>query len=70
MAPNKKIVQSWRYNDWPQGVYSRATFALEEAGGKTRLAFTQTGVPDDKCENIKQGWKDYYWAPMKEMLEK
>jgi hypothetical protein len=26
-------------------------------------------VPDDKYEDIKQGWKDYYWAPMKAMLE-
>jgi activator of HSP90 ATPase len=70
LEPDRKIVQSWRYSDWPEGVYSRATFALSEAGGKTRLSFTQTGVPDDKYEDIKQGWKDYYWGPMKEMLEK
>jgi activator of HSP90 ATPase len=70
LEPDRKIVQSWRYSDWPAGVYSKATFSLEETKGKTRLTFTQTGVPDDKYEDIKEGWKDYYWVPMKEMLEK
>jgi activator of HSP90 ATPase len=69
LVPDKKIVQSWRYSDWPEGVYSKATFELEAIEKGTRLTFTQSGVPDDKYEDIKQGWKDYYWAPMKAMLE-
>ncbi len=70
LIQDKKIVQSWRYSDWPEGEYSTATFSLEETDGKTRLTFVQTGVPDDHYEDIKQGWKDYYWGPMKQMLEK
>lgn len=70
LAPDKKIVQSWRYSDWPEGEYSKITFSLEEVEGKTKLTFSQTGVPDDKYEDVKQGWKDYYWTPMREMLEK
>jgi activator of HSP90 ATPase len=69
LAPDQKIVQSWRYSDWPEGVYSKATFSLEPVEKGTRLTFTQSGVPDDKYEDIKQGWKDYYWEPMKAMLE-
>ena len=69
LIPDQKIVQSWRYSDWANGVYSTATFALEELGDNTRLTFTQTGVPDEHYEDIKQGWKDYYWAPMKQILE-
>jgi activator of HSP90 ATPase len=69
LMPDKKIVQTWRYSDWPEGHYSTATFALEEVEKGTRLKFTQTDVPDDKYEDIKQGWKDYYWVPMKEILE-
>ncbi len=69
LHPDKKIVQSWRYSDWKAGEYSTATFSLEEMDGKTRLTFTQTGVPDEHYEDIKQGWKDYSWGPMKEMLE-
>jgi activator of HSP90 ATPase len=70
LIPDQKIVQSWRYSDWPDGHYSTATFSLEPVPGGTRLTFTQSGVPDDKYEDIKQGWKDYYWKPMKQMLEK
>jgi activator of HSP90 ATPase len=69
LVPDQKIVQSWRYSDWPEGVYSKATFTLETVAGGTRLTFTQSGVPDDKYEDIKQGWKDYYWVPMKEVFE-
>jgi len=35
-----------------------------------RLTFTQSGVPDQHYRDISQGWRDYYWKPMKEMLEK
>ncbi len=70
LEQDKKIVQSWRASDWPEGHYSRVTFALKEVAGGTRLSFTQTGVPQDQYEDIAQGWRDYYWSPMKEMLEK
>lgn len=70
LIPDEKIVQSWRSNDWPEGHYSRATFALKEVDGGTRLTFTQTGVPEQHHEDISQGWRDYYWSPMKEMLNK
>jgi activator of HSP90 ATPase len=69
LAPDRKIVQAWRYSDWPEGHFSTATFELEKTEKGTRLTFTQTDVPDDKYEDIKQGWKDYYWQPMKEMLD-
>jgi len=70
LIPDQKIVQSWRYSDWPEGVFSKATFALKQEGDKTRLTFTQSGVPDEHYEDIKQGWIDYYWNPLKETLEK
>ena len=70
LVPGKKIVQSWRYEDWPEGHYSTASFAFEEQGKKTTLTFKQTGVPQEFYDDIKQGWIDYYWTPMKEILEK
>jgi activator of HSP90 ATPase len=68
MVPNEKIVQSWRGSDWPEGHFSRAIFSLRAEGSGTRLTFTQTGVPEDNYEEIRQGWHDYYWKPMKELL--
>ena len=70
LVPDEKIVQSWRGSDWPEDHYYKATFALKKVEGGTRLTFTQTDVPEDQYESISQGWRDYYWKPMKEMLEK
>lgn len=69
-VPNKKIVQAWRADDWPQHHYSIATFTLTPVKAGTRRTFNQIGVPDKHYRGISQGWKDYYWNPMKKMLEK
>jgi activator of HSP90 ATPase len=68
VVPNERIVQSWRGSDWPEGHFSRAVFSLRTEGNGTRLTFTQTGIPEENHHEIKQGWHDYYWTPMKEML--
>ena len=70
LVPDRRIVQSWRYSDWPEGHYSRALFSLKEVPGGTRLTFTQTGVPAELYDDISRGWRDYYWTPMKELLQK
>lgn len=70
LVPDKKIVQLWRGSDWPKGHYSKATFVLRKVKDGTRLTFTQTGAPAQYYDNIKQGWRDFYWAPMKKMLER
>ncbi|MGA7677675.1 MAG: SRPBCC domain-containing protein, partial [Dehalococcoidia bacterium] len=70
LIPDKKIVQTWRASDWPEGHYSKVTFSLEEVKGSTRLVFTQTGVPEEYYDDVSQGWRDWYWSPMKEMFER
>ncbi len=71
LKPGKKIVQAWRAKDWPEGHYSRATFSFAAAGkGKTKLTFTQSGIPAQHYESIKSGWISHYWEPMATMLEK
>jgi activator of HSP90 ATPase len=70
LMPDRKIVQSWRGSDWPEGHYSRATFSLKKIRNGSHLTFTQSGVPDQYYHDISQGWRDYYWKPMNEMLEK
>jgi activator of HSP90 ATPase len=70
LISDKKIVQTWRASDWQEGHYSRVTFSLKTVEGGTRLTFTQTEVPAEQYDDISQGWHDYYWGPMKQMLEK
>lgn len=71
LVPDAKIVQRWRGSDegWVPGHYSTATFTLESVDGGTRLTFVQTGVPEESFAQINQGWQDYYWTKLKEMLE-
>ena len=33
LVPDKKIVQSWRYSDWPEGHYSTAALFYRFIGG-------------------------------------
>ncbi|MAG48087.1 ATPase [archaeon] len=69
LEQDKKIVQTWRYEDWPEGHYSKITLVLEETDNGTKVTFTHEDIPEDKYEDIKKGWNDYYWNPMKEMFE-
>jgi activator of HSP90 ATPase len=68
LIPDELIVQTWRASDWPEGHFSRVRFSFKEMPGGTRLTFTQSGVPEEEYENIRQGWIDYYWEPMKETV--
>jgi activator of HSP90 ATPase len=70
LVQDRKIVQKWRGSDWPERHYSVATFDLQGSGGKTKLVFTQTDVPEDQYEAISQGWKEFYWEKMKKMISK
>jgi activator of HSP90 ATPase len=65
LTKDKRIVQTWRANNWPKGTYSKATFALARTTGGTRVTFTQTGVPDKFYGEISKGWRDYYWGPLR-----
>ncbi len=74
LVPDGKIVQKWKPVEdcWPEDHYSIVTFKLTPIKGKngTGLYFTQTDVPVVCGDRFDTGWKEYYWAPMKEMLEK
>jgi len=65
---DRRIVQAWRANNWPSGVYSKATFAFAKANGGTRITFTQTGVPSEFFGETSSGWRDYYWTPLRKQF--
>ena len=69
LVPDTKIVQAWHASEWPDGHFSRVTFRLAQVKSGTRLTFTQSNVPQEYYESIKQGWIDNYWEPMKAMLD-
>jgi len=66
---DRKIVLAWRSSDWTPRHYSIAQFTIAPTKGGTKLVFEQFGIPPEDFEGIREGWKSYYWAPMKEYLE-
>ncbi|MBL7943060.1 MAG: SRPBCC domain-containing protein [Flavobacteriales bacterium] len=65
---DKSIVQLWHFAEkgWPEGHYSTCSVSLSAVPGGTRLTLVQRDVPDVAAENLKLGWKKYYWSPMKD----
>ena len=70
LTKDKRIVQTWRANNWPKTDRSKVTFALARTAGGTKITFTQTGVPSQFYKEISTGWKTYYWGPLKKRFAK
>jgi uncharacterized protein YndB with AHSA1/START domain len=68
LTPGKRVVQAWRSQTWPEGVYSIIRFELAEEGNGTRLVFDQAGHPEEATVMLEGGWSQLYWEPMKAML--
>jgi activator of HSP90 ATPase len=68
LVPGKRVVQAWRSQAWPEGVYSIVRFELAPAGKGTKLVFDQAGHPDGAREMLEGGWHQMYWQPMNAML--
>ena len=70
LEPGRKIVQEWISTDFVEGTTpSRFEIALKEVKGGTELTMIHSGVPENAAEDIGQGWKDYYWEPMKKYFK-
>jgi activator of HSP90 ATPase len=69
LEKDRRIVLAWRSTGWPEGHYSIADFVLTKVGSGTRLAFSQFGIPASDFADIADGWRQYYWAPLKAYLE-
>ncbi|MDO8646940.1 MAG: SRPBCC domain-containing protein [Candidatus Diapherotrites archaeon] len=71
LIPEKKIVQTWRASDWSEGLESKVIFEFAEAANrKTTLVFTHSGIPAEQFEEIKKGWQQWYWKPLKKHWKK
>ena len=68
---DRMLVQTWRADDWPGEAPDSVLVLLFQAEGKgTRLLVTHANVPDDQAEELKKGWKEYYWKPWKAWIRK
>jgi activator of HSP90 ATPase len=67
----KLIVQAWHFDEdgWPADHYSICSFKFDQDGIKTIISFIQTDVPEHKVSALKDGWKQFYWDPIKDYLK-
>ena len=67
LIKGKKIVQSWSAGEsnWPDGHFSKVTFELKKKGTGTKIIFTHSNVPVANAKSLSNGWKQFYWNPMK-----
>jgi len=71
LVPNKKIVQAWRTTEFSDGHGdSRLEITLEKVNGGTKVTLNHTGIPDGRGESYKDGWKKFYFRPLKKYFER
>lgn len=72
LKPNKKIVQLWRTAEFAEDALDsvlEVNFA-PKAGGKCTVTFVHINIPNGDGPKYKQGWKDFYFTPMKQYFSK
>jgi activator of HSP90 ATPase len=65
------IVQEWSTSEWPEACPpSRLEFRLKPAKTGTELIMVQSGVPAAQSRNLRSGWAEYYWKPLRAWFAK
>ena len=64
---NQKIVQQWYFEG--QEEKSLVTITLTPEGRETRVEVLHINIPDEAFENIVDGWDNYYFKPLKKLVE-
>lgn len=67
ITPKKKIVQEWFMDKWTKP--SKVTIALTYENGRTYIDLLHEDVPDAERDEINKGWKEYYFGPIKRLIE-
>lgn len=67
LKANKKIVQTWRTSEFPEDAPdSILEIDFEEKNGKTKLNLYHYNLQKGDAKKYRDGWRDYYFEPMKQ----
>lgn len=67
----KSVVQEWVTTEWPEGYApSRLELAFRKVKGGTEISMIHSDVPAEQAEELKEGWNEFYWEPLKEYFKK
>lgn len=71
LTPYRRIVQAWRTTDFPDGCDdSLVEITLERVRGGTKLTIRHTDIPEGQREAYKDGWRQFYFNPMKKYFQR
>jgi activator of HSP90 ATPase len=71
LNPGKKIVQTWRTSEFADDAPdSILELTFEEKAGKTTLHLYHHNLQKGDAKKYTDGWKDFYFTPMKKYFGK
>jgi activator of HSP90 ATPase len=66
LEKGKRILQTWRADEFPQGAEdSMLEVKFEDTGKGCRLLLKHWNIPEGLKQQYKEGWEEYYFKPMK-----
>lgn len=68
VVPIKLLVQDW-YEDSVSDLCYKVSFSLIDNNGVTTVKLTHSNVPESEVKDFTNGWRDYYFDPIKQLLE-
>ena len=69
LVQGEKIVQEWVSSDFPEDAApSRVEIVLRKVVDGVELTMVHSGVPEEIADDIRKGWVDYYWDPLRDYL--
>ncbi len=68
VVKRKRLVQEWYTGKWDKP--SHVHIALNSENGITYVDLLHEDVPDGEKDEINKGWKNFYFVPLKNLVEK
>ena len=67
----KRVVQDWTTTDWQEGYpVSKLELTFSKVPQGTEIIMMHSNVPKSQADEIKQGWKEFYWDPLRRYFNK
>ena len=68
LTKGRQIIQSWRADDWDKNDPDSVIILNFEDDGSIEMV--HAGVPDAQKAALADGWKQYYWKPLRAYLKR
>lgn len=70
LEKGKRIVQEWVTTEWPEGYApSRLELTFKKRGKSTEISMVHSGVPAEQVDDLREGWTEFYWNPLKDYFK-